>query len=74
MRTYGYQRSKHDGEFELQGKYEEEWNGYILGLQHDGIRLTNKADEIVWSWNEKNGQVTTKLAYEDAMFSSIEDN
>ena len=34
----------------------------------------NKADEIVWSWNEKNGQVTTKLAYEDAMFSSIEDN
>ena len=34
----------------------------------------NKADEIVWSWNEKNEQVTTKLAYEDAIFFSIEDN
>ena len=36
--------------------------------------MTNKDERIFWSWNEKNGQVIAKLAYEAAMFSSIEDN
>ena len=39
---------------ELQRDLEQEWKGYLCGLQHLGIQLTEEVDTLVWTLNEKN--------------------
>ena len=41
---------------------------YIRGLYDSGIILSDKADQIKWSWNTQNGQVNSKLEYEGISF------
>ena len=47
-----------------------EWNRYIKGLIHCEVRLTEREDLLVWSWNIATCQVTAKLGYE-AIISSF---
>ena len=50
-------------ELELGGDWKKEWDTYIHSLISLGIKLNSKEDAWVWSFNESNGHVSTKLAY-----------
>ena len=52
----------------LKGDIEHEWNKFIIGLIHLGIRLTEQDDEIHWAWNKAFGQVNSKSSYHLHMF------
>lgn len=41
----------------------EEWNLYIQKLNRAGIRLNDKKDELVWSFNLDSDSISAKLAY-----------
>ena len=45
---------------------------YLVFKEIDGIYLSNGDDIVAWSWNEKNGKLIVKLAYEAIFFSSVE--
>ena len=47
----------------------EDWEGFIKGLQHWGIFLSQDKDLLIWSWNHVFGKVTTNLAYETLIYS-----
>ena len=51
-------------DLDLEGRWKEEWNYYINGLSHGGIRLSGQKDSLLWMHNPKNGEVTTNLAYD----------
>ena len=38
-----------------------EWKHYVDGLNHNGIILSNKEEQLDWSWNEASRQVSPKL-------------
>lgn len=41
-----------------------EWDTFINNLNEGGIRLTNFEDSLVWSWDNVEGKVSVKKAYE----------
>jgi hypothetical protein len=41
-----------------------EWENYVRELKHSRIVLSDVRDKIVWSWDNKEGKVSTKQAYE----------
>jgi len=51
----------------LEGELLEEWNNYVKGLFGSGFELNNEKDLLLWSWDTKHGQVSTKQAYEVQM-------
>jgi hypothetical protein len=57
-------RWKKAGDLGLEGELIEEWNNYVKGLVGSGFELNNEKDSLMWSWDTKGGQVTTKQAYE----------
>ena len=46
------------------GVWKYEWNNYIYGLNHSGIRLNETSDSLLWTHNKKNQKVTASLVYE----------
>jgi hypothetical protein len=55
------------------GSLRDEWDSYVLGLKHSGFLLSDSTDSIVWSWDEKEGRVTAKKAYEVQFFEDSGD-
>jgi ribonuclease HI len=51
----------------LEGALKDEWINYTKGLVSVGIELTDEKDSLLWSWDTKEGQVTSKLAYKVQM-------
>jgi hypothetical protein len=51
----------------LKGAHKVEWTNYTKGVVSSGIELNEEKDRLLWSWDTKHGQVTTKLAYEVQM-------
>ena len=56
----------------LHGNFIVEWNHYIKGIIHCGIRLSKREDQLNWSWNAATGQVSAKLAYETSISTIVE--
>jgi hypothetical protein len=48
----------------LEGVQKDEWTNYTKGLVNAGIKLNDEKDNLMWSWDTKQGQVSAKLAYE----------
>ena len=57
---------------ELGGRWKVEWSCYIRGLTHGGIRLNGKRDSRLWMHNPMTGEVTTSLAYDLIVSSSLQ--
>ena len=57
-------------ELELGGQWKDEWELYVHYLRALGIILSTQEDCWAWSFNKKNGKVTTKLAYKYIMENS----
>ena len=49
---------------DLNGEQKLEWESYVRGLKHSRFVLSKVSDSIVWSWDNKEGKVSTKQAYE----------
>ena len=47
----------------LGGSWKAEWESYISGMPHGGIKLTNENDSILWSHNTVNGEDSACLTY-----------
>ena len=47
----------------LPGDLAFEWSNFILALNSASIRLTEKADDLVWSVNKVDGKVSAKDVY-----------
>ena len=54
------------------GELQLEWKSCIIGLNSRGFKFTREEDTLIWSWNDMNGEITTKLAY-DALFYEMRD-
>ena len=50
-------------DLELGVLWKEAWSNYIKGLQHGGIRISNKLDTLVWMFNKSSGMVKANLMY-----------
>ena len=50
-------------ELGLIGRFVEEWDRYISPLNHGNITRFYSDNKLVWSFNPRDGKVTTKLAY-----------
>jgi hypothetical protein len=48
----------------LEGVQKDEWTNFTKGLVNVGIKLNDEEDNLMWSWDTKQGQVNAKLAYE----------
>ena len=59
-------------DLDLGGRWKEEWNCYINGLSHGGIRLSGQKDYVLRTHNPKNGEVTTSLAYDVITSSTLQ--
>jgi hypothetical protein len=44
----------------LEGELLDEWNNYVKGLVGSGFELNNEKYLLLWSWDTKHGQVSTK--------------
>jgi hypothetical protein len=55
----------------LEGEQIEEWNNYVKGLVGSGFELNNEKYLLLWSWDTKGGQVTTKQAYEVQLVENV---
>jgi hypothetical protein len=49
---------------DLIGEQKLEWENYVRGLKHSGFVLSDVRDKIVWTWDNKEGKVYAKQAYE----------
>lgn len=47
----------------IQGNLIIEWDAFIVSLIKGGIRLIDKVDTLVWSWDNVEGKVTVRKAY-----------
>ena len=48
----------------LGGEWAAQWSFYVKGLTHGGIRLGTAEDKILWIYDEQQGSVTAKKAYD----------
>ena len=48
----------------LGGEWATQWIFYVKGLTHGGIRLGNAEDKLLWMYDEQQGSVTAKKAYD----------
>ena len=48
----------------LGGDWAAQWCSYVKGLTHGGIRIGNAADKLLWMFDEQQGSVTAKKAYD----------
>lgn len=48
----------------IPGNLDSEWDAFISRLIKEGIRLSDKEDTLVWSWDNVEGMVTVRKAYE----------
>jgi ribonuclease HI len=55
----------------LEGDLIDEWNNYVKGLVGSGFELNNEKDVLLWSWDTKGDQVTTKQAYEAQLEEAV---
>ena len=39
--------------------FQQEWDTYIIGSNSCGLQLFEEEDTLFWSWNGKNGEVTS---------------
>lgn len=51
-------------ELGLSGSLVEEWNLFVSGPNHLGLRLFKGTDILFWEGNKANGQITPRSAYE----------
>jgi hypothetical protein len=49
----------------LEGVHKEEWTKYTKGMVNARIKLNDEKYCLIWSWDTKQGQVSTELAYEE---------
>lgn len=55
----------------LQGNLQIDWDKYVMDLNHCGFQLTLDDYYLAWSWNEENGELTAKLAYDAILFTLL---
>ena len=48
----------------LGGDWAAQWCSYVKGLTHGGIRIGNVEDKLLWMFDEQQGSVTAKKAYD----------
>ena len=60
---FGHSNWSSAQDLNLEGTLVDEWDRYMDGVVHAGIFISNTLDKLVWGQNNKNGMVTTKLAY-----------
>ena len=51
-------------ELDLRGHWKLLWNKFTSGLEYGRIRLSNRQDSLLWSYNNYVGELTTALGYE----------
>ena len=68
-----HQGWKKSQDLELPDQWSRQWDQYTLALQTSHIRITNRADELIWE-KAQHGKYTPKLEYQQLCLQHFQEN